>query len=130
MDSEESEPGVLPLCPCHWVGHGANGCHQWVISPFFPSVPQCGAQDLKYYVWLMLAPLTEESQPSFSAEFEGQVFSLSGSVLGQSFSVCSESPVPDFEVPHLTLYCRNIFIEWWCGPFKSQFELLLGFERF
>lgn len=38
---------------------------------FLPSVPQCGAQDLKYYVWLRLAPLTEESQPSFSVEFEG-----------------------------------------------------------
>lgn len=78
----------------------------------------------------MLAPLTEESQPSFSAEFEGQVFFLVWKCSWAVFSVCSESPVPDFEVPHLTLYCRNIFIEWCCGPFKSQFELLLGFERF
>lgn len=31
---------------------------------FLPSVLQCGAQDLKYYVWLMLAPLTEESKPA------------------------------------------------------------------
>lgn len=26
------------ICRCHWVGHGANGCHQWVISPFCPTM--------------------------------------------------------------------------------------------
>lgn len=61
---------VLHLCPSHWVGHGAHGATSGLL---LPSVPQCGAQDLKYYVWLMLAPLTEESQPSFSVELEGQV---------------------------------------------------------
>lgn len=118
---------VLHPCPSHWVGHGAHGCHQWVISPFCPTMWSPG---FKVLCVVNASPLQKRASQVSLLNLKARSLSLSGSVLEQSFSVCSESPVLDFEVPHLTLYCRNIFIEWRCGPFKSQFALLLGFERF